>query len=298
MLQNTLNSPSAPSEGSWRVQAVFNPLLLARISLGLILVLALLGDQLGLSPSAINPDDTLVRPFVSSAHWLGTDELGRDVLARLALGAKISLLIGVLSALLSVVLGTLYGATSALLGGWIDGVMMRVIDVLYSLPFLMVVILMALILGRFLAPLAVLPMFENVVGLMSLIAALAFFSWPDTARLIRGQVLKLREDEFIEAARSLGASLPELIFKHLVPNVSHLMILSAAMTIPRAILTEATLSFIGLGVNPPWCSWGTMIGDGWSMIRINPLLMLWPTVLLALTVLSLNTLAESYRLKQ
>ena len=172
---------------------------------------------------------------------------------------------------------------------------MRLVDVLYSLPFLMVVVLFALILNQGLTQVTAFSWVASSSNLIALVLALAFFSWPDTARMIRGQVLKLKQEAFIEAAHSLGGGLKRILMTHLLPNLMPLILLNITITLPRAILTEATLSFIGLGINPPWCSWGTMIGDGWQMVRMAPHLLILPSLLLVLTVICLNSWAKQIR---
>lgn len=245
----------------------------------LVLGLTVAGQLIGMDPNAIDPNAPLLLP--SQAHLFGTDELGRDLLSRLAIGAMVSLLIGITTALVAVCIGTAYGTIAAMLEGRIgEQVMMRLIDILYSLPGLMVVILFTLFLGR---------------NLASLVLALALFSWPDTARIIRGQVLSLRREEFVEAFHSLGGRKLRLVFRHFLPNLAALVILTATITIPRAILTESTLSFVGLGVAPPFSSWGTMINDGWQMIRIAPHLMLLPGGLLFVTMVALNLVGDSLK---
>lgn len=245
--------------------------------LALVLLLTFVGPLVSGDPNAINPDLPTAGP--SARHWFGTDELGRDLLARLAIGAQISLLIGLATACVAVIIGTAYGTLAAFFEGrLLDTLLMRVIDVIYSLPGLMIVILFTIFLGR------------NVT---SLVLALALFSWPDTARIIRGQVMSLRCEEFVEAFHSLGGGPFRLVLTHFIPNLAGLIILTATITVPRAILTESTLSFVGLGVAPPFSSWGTMINDGWQMIRIAPHLVLLPGSLLFITMVALNLLGDT-----
>jgi oligopeptide transport system permease protein len=249
--------------------------------LGLVLLLAVLGPWLGPDPTAIDPALPTAAPWPlpgwAAGHWFGTDDLGRDLLSRVAVGAQISLLIGLATAGVAVVIGTLYGVTAALLEGKADTAMMRFIDILYALPALMIVILFSVFLGR---------------GVVSLVLALSLFSWPDTARIIRGQVLSLKREEFVEAFRSLGGGTWRLIWRHFIPNVAGLIVLTATITVPRAILTESTLSFIGLGVEPPLSSWGTLAGEGWQMVRIAPHMLFFPALLILSTMLALNLLGN------
>jgi ABC-type dipeptide/oligopeptide/nickel transport system permease subunit len=245
----------------------------------IILLLTILGPLLGGNPNFINPDQPTVLP--SLTHLFGTDELGRDLLSRLAIGAQVSLLIGLSTAVVASLIGTAYGTIAAYFENTrLDELMMGIIDVIYSLPGLMIVILFTIFLGR---------------NVQSLILALALFSWPDTARIIRGQVLSLKREEFVESYYSLGGGALPLVFSHFIPNMTALIILTTTITVPRAILTESTLSFVGLGVAPPFSSWGTMISDGWQMIRIAPHLVLLPGLFLFMTMAALNLLGESLK---
>ncbi len=252
--------------------------------LGLIGLLALLGPLLGPDPTAIMPDLPTAPPWPLAGnvmgHWFGTDDLGRDLLSRTAVGARISLLIGLSTAVVAVIIGTLYGTVSALCEGKTDTLMMRIIDILYALPSLMVVILFSVFLGR---------------GLVSLVLALSLFSWPDTARIIRGQILSLKREEFVEAFHSIGGSAPLLIWKHFIPNTLGLIILTATITVPRAVLTESTLSFIGLGVEPPLSSWGTLAGEGWQLVRVAPHMLFFPALFIFTTMIALNLLGDGLR---
>lgn len=262
-------------------------------ALGAIILLALLGELLGHGASQIDVNAPLSLP--SFSHLLGTDEMGRDLLARLSLGAKVSLSVGILAALFSVAIGAAYGAISGLANKAMDSLLMQGLDILYSLPFLMVVVLFSLVLNQALSGLTQWAWLVSSANVIALVLALAFFSWPDTARMTRGMVLKIKQELFIEAAQSLGVSKTRLLMKHIIPNLLPVLLMSLTIALPRAILTEATLSFIGLGINPPWCSWGTMIGDGWQMVRSAPHLLIFPAGLLVLTVLAFNTAAKQFR---
>lgn len=263
-----------------------------------IVLLACFGDNFlnSAGHSANILDDKHIFEPASLHYLLGTDDMGRDTLARLAFGARISLLIGLLTALFSVSFGTIYGVICALSPKWLDKIMTASMDILYSLPFLMIVVVFKLILTPWLEKLQnmlpYLTALQVATSIIATILALAFFSWTDTARLMRAESKKIVQEEFIEAAQSMGIPPVRLFLKYLLPNLSNYLLLSATMTIPRAILTEATLSFLGLGIQPPWCTWGTMILDGWQMIRISPMLIIWPSACLIITVASLNQLGE------
>ena len=214
----------------------------------------------------------------SSQHMLGTDELGRDLLTRIIYGSRLSISIGLLTALIAFVVGTTYGAIAGFLGGRIDALMMRGIDLAYALPDLLIMILIGIIIGR---------------GTLGILLALGLVSWMGTARLVRAQFLQLKNEEFIEAARACGASSFKIIIDHLLPNAFAPIVVSLTFIVPSAILAESTLSFIGLGLSPPACSWGTLASEGWRALRTEPHLILWPSLTIFLVVLSFNLLGDT-----
>ncbi len=216
----------------------------------------------------------------SSAHWLGTDVLGRDLLSRILYGSRISLAVGVCATLVSLTIGVLYGAISGYLGGKADAVMMRIVDILYALPFTVFVILLMVIFGR------------NIILLFMAIGAV---EWLTVARIVRGQVLSLRKQEFIEAAIALGLRKRSIILRHLVPNVLGITIIYATLTVPSVMLLEAALSFLGFGVQPPMSSLGVLIDEGAKTIEEFPWLLIFPGVVFSLTLFSLNFLGDGLR---
>ena len=249
----------------------------------LVVVLAVVGPALvtaynGFTYETQDLTQKLAQP--SRLHPLGTDMIGRDLLARVLYGSRISLLVGLAATLISVVIGVAYGATSGYLGGRTDEVMMRAVDVLYSLPYIiMVVVLLAV--------------FER--SLLLLFVALGAISWLTLARIVRGQVLSLKNEQFVEAARAGGVSSASIIFRHIVPNTLGPVIVYATLTVPTVILEEAFLSFLGLGVQPPMPSWGVLASEGAQAISVHPLVLIAPAALMALTLFSLNFLGDGLR---
>jgi oligopeptide transport system permease protein len=250
----------------------------------------------------------LSAPSLANGHYLGTDPLGRDVLARILYGGRISLLVAVVSTLVSLTIGIPYGAVAGYLGGRVDEVMMRLVDILYSLPYMfLAILLMALFADPGLAE-PVMAFFDlepngqvatwlsgSGLRMVLLFAALGAVSWLTTARIVRGQVLSLKNMDFIEAARAIGLSHRAIIFRHLIPNTLGIVIVYATLTIPSVILQEAFLSFLGLGIRPPQASWGTLINDGVQAMAVAPWLLVFPGLILAVTLLSLNFLGEGLR---
>jgi ABC-type dipeptide/oligopeptide/nickel transport system permease subunit len=268
------------------------------IGLGLV---ALLADLL--APYPFTQQNTAnARQGPSAAHWLGTDELGRDMLSRLLHGARVSLAVGIVAQSLILLIGVPLGAAAGFFGGWIDNLVSRTIDVLFSFPDLLLIIVVVTSLraalradgGGPLSPLVSLDAASG--GLLGVFISFALISWLTVARLVRGQVLSLREKEFVEAARAGGAGSGRIVQRHILPNCLAVIVVAAAFGIPRAIVVESALSFIGLGVQPPMTSWGAMILSGANAARAGvPHLILVPATALALTVLAFNFLGDGLR---
>ena len=264
-------------------------------------VIALLADVLAPYPFA-RQETSIARQGPSAAHWLGTDELGRDMLSRLLHGARISLAVGIVAQALIVLIGVPLGAAAGYFGRWVDALVSRTIDVLYSFPDLLLIIVVVTSLKAAMKSessgvmAAVAGLDAAFGGLLGVFISLGLISWLTVARLVRGQVLSLKEKEFVEAARAAGASGGRIVVRHLLPNTLAVVVVAATFGIPRAIIVEAALSFIGLGVQPPMTSWGAMILSGANAARAGvPHMILVPAGALALTVLAYNFLGDGLR---
>lgn len=251
----------------------------ALLFLAALMVIALLSPTLA-PYDPLDTDFEHIRQPPGAQHWLGTDKQGRDILSRLIYGARISLAVGFLSQIPVLLIGVAAGCAAGFYGGRFDAVIMRTADVFYAFPTLLFLITLMAVLGR---------------GFGPLLLALTITAWASLARLVRGQVLQLRQAEFVIAAHCLGASDLHIARRHLLPNLTGVLLIAVSLGIPAAILAEAGLSFLGLGLLPPAPSWGLMLSDGFTTLRSAPHIALFPGLAIALTMLALFVLGDSLR---
>ena len=267
------------------MQAAWQRLMRQRMNawaLGFLAALVLLcGIGPKLSPYDQSQQDLELKATnPSMGHWLGTDPLGRDKLTRILHGGRVSLEVGLLATAVAAIIGVIYGMTSGLAGGRTDAAMMRIVDILYAFPFINFVILLMAIVGR---------------EFWLIFVAIGAVEWLTMARVVRGQVLALKNLEFIIAARACGAGFWHIVWRHLLPNVMGPIIIYASLTVPGVMLLEAALSFLGLGIQPPDASWGVLIQEGAKSVESYPWLLIYPGIFFSLTLLALNLLGDGLR---
>ena len=278
-------------QNAWRRLLRNKLALFGMIVVVFMIVASLIGPAIiysttGFTYDYIPADPAQVKSFPPSRlHPMGTDTAGRDMFARVLLGGRISLMVGIISTVVSLIIGISYGATAGYLGGKVDEVMMRIVDVLYSVPYMMIVIVLLALFGS-----------RSPLGqLFLLFAALGAVSWLTMSRIVRGQVISLKNQEFVLAARATGVSKTKIIFRHLMPNVVGPVIVYATLTVPNVMLQEAFLSFLGLGVQPPLASWGSLAAEGIRNIAVFPWQLIFPGLTMAVTLFSLNFLGDGLR---
>lgn len=253
----------------------------AAFVLGLLALLVVFGPAL--SPWQFDKPDwehIAMPPTLADGHLFGTDALGRDLLSRTLQGGRMSLLVGLVSTIVSLVIGIAWGATAGFIGGRTDRIMMRIVDILYALPFMFLVILLMVLFGR---------------QIVLIFVAIGAINWLDMARIVRGQTLGLKQREFVEAARVSGVGTARIILRHIVPNLLGVVVIYVTLTIPQVILVESFLSFLGLGVQEPMTSWGALVSEGAQEMENAPWMLVFPSLFLALTLFCFNFLGDGLR---
>lgn len=281
--ERDLNKIVRPSLTYW--QDAWRRLKMNKLAMGglffviFITLVAIFGPMLS-KYNYYSQDFAIQNQGPNGTHWFGTDNFGRDIFVRILYGARISLTVGYVASILNLTIGVLYGGIAGYFGGWVDNVMMRIIDILYSIPTMIYVILLMTVMGA---------------GLKSIIIALAISYWVGMARIVRAQVLALKQQEFVLAARTLGASNTRILLRHLIPNSMGPIIVTLTLSIPSAIFTESFLSFIGLGVSAPMASWGTLTSEALQVYLIYPYQLFFPAGAICLTLFAFQLLGDGLR---
>jgi oligopeptide transport system permease protein len=266
-------------EDAWRRLKKNKIAIISLVGLLVIIIMCIFGPYISRFPYNKQAIELTNRP-PSNIHWFGTDQLGRDIFSRIWIGGRVSITIGIVGTIVEIVLGCIYGGIAGYFGGRVDLVMMRIVEVIVGIPYLLVVVLISIVLSK---------------GLVSLIIALCITGWVSMARIIRGQVMLLKESEYVIAAKLLGASPGRIISKHLIPNTIGVIIVYVSFDIPAFIFAESFLSFIGLGIQPPMTSWGAMAAFGQSQMDFYPHELIFPTLAISLTMLAFNLLGDGLR---
>ena len=255
--------------------------VISGIIMAIMLILVLVGPMLlPWSGDFTDWDHTSSPPSLETGHWFGTDSVGRDILVRTLEGGRISLLVGLVATLVSLAIGVTYGAIAGYYGGFTDRIMMRMVDIIYALPFMFFVILLMVVFGR---------------HIVLIFIAIGAVNWLDMARIVRGQTLALKNTEFVEAARACGVDHKSIILRHIIPNLLGVVMVYITLTIPQVILVESFLSFLGLGVQEPMSSWGALVNDGAQDMEFAPWTLIFPAAFLTVTLYCFNYIGDGMR---
>lgn len=267
-------------QDAWRRLKKNKVAIVSLILLGLMCIMVIIGPFIARFEYNIG-DSAVINQKPSGVHWFGTDSLGRDLFARIWVGGRISIAIGIIGAIVDTVVGVTYGGIAGFKGGLVDDIMMRIIEILGSIPYLVLVILMRVIL--------------NKGGILPLIIAMTITGWVSMARLVRGQILQIKEQEYVLAAKALGANTSRIIAKHLVPNTLGVMIVAITMDIPSFIFGEAFLSYLGLGIQSPMTSWGALASSGQQQMMFFPYQLMFPAIAISIVMLSFQLFGDGLR---
>ena len=268
-------------DDAWRRLFANKAAVVSMVLLAIIAFLALFAPWLSPHPyDEVYWERIQAPPDFANQHWFGTDSNGRDLFVRTLYGARVSLMVGILATTVSLLIGVTYGAIAGFFGGRVDNIMMRFVDIMYSLPFMFFVILLMVLFGR---------------NIFLIFIALGAVEWLTMARIVRGQTLSIKRKEFIEAAHAAGVSNTTIIRRHIIPNVLGPVIVYVTLTVPQVILTESFISFLGLGVQEPLTSWGVLISEGARLMETAPWLLVFPAAFLALTLFCFNFIGDGLR---
>ena len=276
-----MNPSNSLASDAWSALSKNRAAWFSAIALTTMVLLVLLGPLV--SPYEVdqtNWSKLAMPPSMQDGHIFGTDDLGRDLFVRTMYGGRISLMVGIVATLVSVLIGVSYGAISGFVGGKVDSIMMRIVDVLYAMPFLFFVILLMVFFGR---------------SIFLIFVAIGAVNWLDIARIVRGQTLTIKGKEFVDAAKAGGVSTFRIIFRHIVPNLMGIVVVYVALTVPQVILVESFLSFLGLGVQEPMTSWGALVNQGARQMESSPWILLFPALFLAATLFCFNFIGDGLR---
>ena len=276
-----MNPSNSLASDAWSALSKNRAAWFSAIALTTMVLLVLLGPLV--SPYEVdqtNWSKLAKPPSMQDGHIFGTDDLGRDLFVRTMYGGRISLMVGIVATLVSVLIGVSYGAISGFVGGKVHSIMMRIVDVLYAMPFLFFVILLMVFFGR---------------SIFLIFVAIGAVNWLDIARIVRGQTLTIKGKEFVDAAKAGGVSTFRIIFRHIVPNLMGIVVVYVALTVPQVILVESFLSFLGLGVQEPMTSWGALVNQGARQMESSPWILLFPALFLAVTLFCFNFIGDGLR---
>jgi oligopeptide transport system permease protein len=271
----------SPWEDAWHRLLKNRAAVVSAVIMGFMVLLIVTGPWvISWEADFTDWDHTSSPPSLANGHWFGTDAVGRDILVRTLEGGRISLLVGLVATLVSLAIGVTYGSVAGFYGGYTDRVMMRVVDIIYALPFMFFVILLMVVFGR---------------NIFLIFVAIGAVNWLDMARIVRGQTLSLKNMEFVEAAQACGVEGKDIIRRHIVPNLLGVVIVYVTLTIPQVILVESFLSFLGLGVQEPMSSWGALVNDGAQDMESAPWTLVFPAIFLTVTLYCFNYIGDGLR---
>jgi oligopeptide transport system permease protein len=271
----------SPWEDAWHRLLKNRAAVVSAIIMGVMILLVTFGPMLiGWEADYTDWDHTTSPPSLATGHWFGTDAVGRDILVRTLEGGRISLLVGLVATLVSLVIGVTYGSVAGFYGGYTDRLMMRVVDIIYAMPFLFFVILLMVVFGR---------------NIFLIFVAIGAVNWLDMSRIVRGQTLSLKNTEFVEAAHACGVRRKDIILRHIMPNLLGVVMVYVTLTIPQVILVESFLSFLGLGVQEPMSSWGALVNEGAQDLESAPWTLIFPALFLTVTLYCFNFIGDGLR---